>query len=101
MTSPHIVGKSAEIMVLQTYKNLKRRSAANIEQHVAYEISYGKMEAKLKKGKNIDHQGLRTIPNICHLPGPPILSHWLMLFFFIFCNTFSKSTVYIAHKEKC
>jgi hypothetical protein len=90
-------------MVLQKYKNLKRRSAAIIEQHVAYEISYGKMEAKLKKGKNIDHQGLRTIPNICHLPGSPLLSHWslpLMLFFFIFCYTLRKSTVYIKRTKK-
>jgi hypothetical protein len=50
------------------------------------------MEAKLKKGKNIDHQGLTTIPNICHLPGPPILSHWslpLMLFFFLSFVTLS------------
>ncbi len=28
-TTPHVGCKSAEIMVLQTHKNLKRRSAAN------------------------------------------------------------------------
>jgi hypothetical protein len=80
-TSPHMVDKSAKMIVLQTHTNLK--SAANSLEHIAYSaghcllysVSCGKVEKEIdlsqngvqnKKGKNIDHQGPRTIPNICH-----------------------------------
>jgi hypothetical protein len=53
------------------------------QQAIAYSISCSKAEKeidllrdgdKIKKGKNIDHHGPRTISNICHLPDPPTLS---------------------------
>jgi hypothetical protein len=42
-----------------------------------------------KKGRNIDHQGLKTIPhNLPGLPSPSLLLPFnLMLFFFLFVDT--------------
>ncbi len=69
-----MVSKSAKIMVLQTHKNLKRKcSTFSIQHAIAYSISWSKAEkeidlfqdgGKIKKAKNIDHNGPdpRTFP---------------------------------------
>ncbi len=78
-----MVGKSGKYCAANTLKIIKENQA-NSEQHIAYSISCSKAEnekkdllqdgGKIKKGKNIDHQGPRTIPNICHLPDLPTFS---------------------------
>ncbi len=38
------------------------------------EFSFLKDDSKVKKGKNIDNDDHRPVPNICHLPDPPYFS---------------------------